>query len=119
LRGGASGAVLNHLKERFSWVLNPHKIHSLQNQPYPDRSAAWLVDLRRYEEALSDFEKATEINPEFVDAYQNRAELFLTLRKYQEALSDLNKVIELNPRNDKIRSEIERINGILNTGGLE
>jgi hypothetical protein len=39
-----SGAVLNRLTYWFIGVLNPHKTHPYQNQPYPVRSAAGLVD---------------------------------------------------------------------------
>lgn len=50
-----------------------------------------------FENAISDFDQSVKINPNFLDAYQNRAVLKSQM-KNKEALNDFNKVIELNPK---------------------
>jgi tetratricopeptide (TPR) repeat protein/S1-C subfamily serine protease len=66
--------------------------------------AAWYVnrgslysDLQKYELALSDYNKAININPNFALAYYNRGLLYSDQKKYDLALSDYDKAIEINP----------------------
>ncbi|MCZ8040634.1 MAG: tetratricopeptide repeat protein, partial [Microcystis sp. LE17-20A] len=51
---------------------------------------------QKYELALSDYNKAIDINPNFAMAYNNRGNLYQDLQKYELALDDYNKAIELN-----------------------
>lgn len=48
-------------------------------------------------EAIAEFTKAIEINPTFVDAYFNRATVYLVTHNVDAALRDLNKVIDIDP----------------------
>jgi len=50
-----------------------------------------------YNEALSDYIKAIELEPNFHKAFFNRGTLFLKMEKSAEALYDFNKAIDLNP----------------------
>ncbi|MCA2660318.1 MAG: tetratricopeptide repeat protein [Microcystis sp. M049S2] len=66
--------------------------------------AAWYsnrgnlyYDLQKYELALSDWNKAIDINPNFAKAYNNRGILYSDLQKYDLALSDYSKAIDINP----------------------
>jgi len=66
--------------------------------------AAWYVNRgslyynqQKYELALSDWNKAIDINPNFADAYYNRGLLYSDQQKYELALADYNKAINLNP----------------------
>ncbi len=66
--------------------------------------AAWYLNrgnlyknLQKYELALSDYNKAIEINPNYAYAYLNRGILYRDLQKYELALSDYSKAIEINP----------------------
>ncbi|MCA2666506.1 MAG: tetratricopeptide repeat protein [Microcystis sp. M079S1] len=52
---------------------------------------------QKYELALSDWNKAIEINPNFALAYNNRGLLYYNQQKYDLALSDYSKAIEINP----------------------
>ncbi|MBE9072426.1 tetratricopeptide repeat protein [Microcystis sp. LEGE 08355] len=52
---------------------------------------------QKYDLALSDWNKAIELNPNFAGAYYNRGLLYYNQQKYDLALSDWNKAIELNP----------------------
>lgn len=66
---------------------------------------------KRYEEAIVDFDKALELNPEFIDAYYGRATAKLSLAAaefksgdlkkardlYQVAIEDFDEAIKLDP----------------------
>jgi tetratricopeptide (TPR) repeat protein/S1-C subfamily serine protease len=52
---------------------------------------------QKYDLALSDYNKAIEINPNYAEAYYNRGILYKNLQKYDLALSDWNKAIDINP----------------------
>lgn len=54
-------------------------------------------DLKNYNQALSDFNKAIEINPQYQNAYNNRGIVYQSIHNYTQAINDFNKVIELNP----------------------
>jgi tetratricopeptide (TPR) repeat protein len=63
----------------------------------------WL-DLSDYEYesgncfyAIRDLDQALEINPNYAQAYNNRAFINMRLKRYDKALPDLNKAIELRP----------------------
>jgi lipoprotein NlpI len=48
-------------------------------------------------QAISDFTKAIEINPNFPEAYYNRGTAYFHKGSYDQAILDLTKAIELNP----------------------
>ena len=50
-------------------------------------------------EALTDFNRAIELDPNFSEAYNNRGNLRLDSEDRQGALADFNRAIELNPSN--------------------
>lgn len=52
---------------------------------------------KKYIEAISNFNKAIELNPDCLDAYYYRGNLFYDSKEYEKAIADFNKVIELNP----------------------
>lgn len=51
-----------------------------------------------YHGAIAEYDEAIKINPNCIDAYNNRAIAKSTLKDYSGALADWNKVIELNPK---------------------
>ena len=55
------------------------------------------AELKKYREAIQDYNKVIELNPNFVNAYYNRGIAKFNLQDYREAIQDYNKVIELNP----------------------
>ncbi len=55
------------------------------------------TDLVQWEKAVKDYSKAIELNPNFIEAYNNRENAYAHLKLYNEALEDFNKAIELNP----------------------
>ena len=58
-----------------------------------------LGHLRRYDEAIADFDKAIAAPHPFAFMYANRATAYYMLGKYQEALRDYDRAIALNPGN--------------------
>jgi tetratricopeptide (TPR) repeat protein len=54
-------------------------------------------DRRDYAGALSDYSRALEMNPNFAEAYNNRAYAYMMLTNYASALPDLDAAIRLRP----------------------
>ncbi|MFB3883825.1 MAG: tetratricopeptide repeat protein [Thermodesulfobacteriota bacterium] len=52
---------------------------------------------RRYDRAISDFNKALEIEPNSRAVYNNRGVAYRSKDRYEEAISDFNKAIEISP----------------------
>jgi len=50
----------------------------------------------QYDKAISDFNKAIELNPRYGDAYYNRGIAYQDKSQYDNAISDFNKAIKLN-----------------------
>ena len=55
-------------------------------------------DKGQYDQAISDFNKAIEINPRLADAFYNRGNAYFKKGQPDKAISDYNKAIELNPK---------------------
>jgi tetratricopeptide (TPR) repeat protein len=47
--------------------------------------------------AITDYTKSIELNPDFPQAFNNRAYTFMRLRDYKDALADLDNALVLNP----------------------
>jgi tetratricopeptide (TPR) repeat protein len=52
--------------------------------------------LENFEQAIADYNKAIEINPEYGNAYNNRGNIKAKQADYKGAIKDYNKAIELN-----------------------
>jgi Flp pilus assembly protein TadD len=51
-----------------------------------------------YDEALTDFDRAIELNPADLLSIGKRGEVYQATGRYDDALTDFNRAIELNPR---------------------
>src|ERR1700756_3215124 len=51
-----------------------------------------------YNQAISDYNKAIEIDPKYAGAYNNRGYTYYSKDLYDQAISDYNKAIEIDPR---------------------
>jgi Tfp pilus assembly protein PilF len=63
---------------------------------YNNRGIAF-AEKGQYEQAISDFNKALEINPRYNKAYNNRGIVYRLRGQYHQAISDFNKAISTNP----------------------
>lgn len=50
-----------------------------------------------FKQAITNFNKAIELNPELMEAYSSRASAYASIGKFEQAVADCNKVIGLNP----------------------
>ena len=48
--------------------------------------------------AITDFNKALEINPRYADAYYNRGNVWGKKGNHDSAIADYNRTLEINPR---------------------
>jgi len=63
---------------------------------YNNRGIAY-AKLNKYEQAIEDFSKAIELDPDFAEAYNNRGLSYAELNEHEQAIKDYDKAIELNP----------------------
>jgi tetratricopeptide (TPR) repeat protein len=56
-----------------------------------------LYNAGAYEQAIAEFTKAIELDPNLAIAYYNRGLAYLKLEQYNQSLADFNKTIELKP----------------------
>lgn len=66
-------------------------------------------DAKHYENAIAYYGQALVLQPDYAEAYNNRAYAYMTLEKYDLALIDLNKAIELRPN---------YVNALMNRGDI-
>lgn len=62
-----------------------------------DRGSFYLTK-GEYDQAISEFNKALEINPKDSGAYKNRGAAYMNKRQYDQAISDYTKALEINPK---------------------
>ena len=65
-------------------------------EAYNNRGFAYC-EMGQYDQAISDFSKAIEINPRLAHAYNNRGWAYIKKWQYDQAISDFNKTIEIDP----------------------
>ncbi len=56
-----------------------------------------FAQVKKYKEALRDFNAAISLNPNYYQAYNNRALVFYKLGKFNRAMNDYNEAIRLAP----------------------
>jgi tetratricopeptide (TPR) repeat protein len=74
--------------------------HSLKVSPsdliYFNRGAAY-GNLGNHRQAISDYDRAIEINPQYAEAYNNRGAAYGKLSDQRQAISDFDRAIKINP----------------------
>jgi len=66
-------------------------------------------DLGDCDQAIADYTHAIGINPQYAEAYNNRAYTYMMQNDYSPALADLNRAIELRP---------DYVNALMNRGDI-
>ncbi|HZQ08084.1 MAG TPA: tetratricopeptide repeat protein, partial [Anaerolineae bacterium] len=64
---------------------------------------------KNYAQAIADYSQAIALDPDFAEAYNNRAYTYMTLENYALALPDLDRAIELRPN---------YVNALMNRGDI-
>ena len=72
---------------------SPHPGHS---RLYLERAAARST-LNRYEEALADYDRAIQFDPDNAAAYLGRCHAKSELDRHEEAISDYDQALHLDP----------------------
>ena len=63
------------------------------------RGMAYADNKKDYDRAITDYNKAIELDPKYVHAYNNRGRAYADNKKdYDRAITDYNKAIELDPK---------------------
>lgn len=71
----------------------------LQNKAivYINRGSAY-AELKKYDKAIADYDKAVEFDPKNFNAYANRGDVYYALKRYDKVIADYGKVAELTPK---------------------
>ena len=80
----------------IDYYINPNKIPYKNSRAYI-KSGEEKTELEDYDGAISDFNKALEINPNYPRAYRIRGATKFQLKDYSGAISDYNKALTINP----------------------
>ncbi|MTJ09440.1 MULTISPECIES: tetratricopeptide repeat protein [unclassified Anabaena] len=91
--------ALEELNQVFSIIKqqNRQPVTLNQSSQYWFEQGIELIDLERYEEAISYFDKAIAINPDDHDAWFHRGTVLDELQRYREAIASYDKAIAINP----------------------
>ena len=89
----ASASFLIDKLKRASSVL------SLLSRIYCERGDCYL-SLKRYQQALDDYNQAIKLNTSLIRAYTARANVYNQLDRYEDALLELNRALEIEPDNE-------------------
>ena len=67
---------------------------------YGNRGRAYGRDKGQYNKAISDFNKAIEIDPKYAMAYNNRGAAYFYIKEYENAWNDVKKAQALGYKID-------------------
>ena len=86
------GRALYHL-DRYEKAIhhNPKIAFNWSSKGY------WLIQLRRYEEALSACEEAIRLDPNYTNAWFNKGTVLYNLNRHEEALSAFERFLRIDP----------------------
>ena len=59
--------------------------------------SVYAVYPQEYKDIIAALSEAIRLNPQMVDAYRDRADVYLTAKEYKLAIKDYDKLIELDP----------------------
>ena len=68
---------------------------------YQARAIAWANDRKNFKEAMSDFDKALEINPNLADSYKYRGGLYGVTKQYDKSVADLSQYLKMYPEDSE------------------
>ena len=80
----------------FSCASN-HRMQSKQAEDYFNLGTEHLQQ-GKYDQAISVFNKALELNPRYVEAYLNRGIAYRNKGQHDQAVSDYDKALQIDPK---------------------
>ena len=86
----AANSLLEELKNKPSFPTG------LLAPIYCKRGEAYY-QLKEYQQALTDFNRALELDPDYTWAYHSRGRVYDALKEYQQAIVDFNHMLEIDP----------------------
>jgi uncharacterized membrane protein YhaH (DUF805 family) len=84
--------------ERMKKAQGLRSIKEVEQKNAPDKK---YDEKGQYDKAISDYNKAIEIDPRNATAYSNRGDAYAYIDQLDKAISDYNKAIEINPRDPR------------------
>jgi len=93
-------------------VRKANRQQALENSRAYNKRGLAHASMRNYEQAIIDYNRSIELDPNYVDPYHNRSIVYLMMDNYGQSLIDCNKTITLAP--DFMPAYINR--GITYTG---
>jgi tetratricopeptide (TPR) repeat protein len=85
-------------------------IYSVILATFPDYAEAYnnrgvaLQQMKQYEGALANYDRAIDLKPDYLDAHINRANTLQALQRYARALPSYDRAIALNPSNATVHN---------------
>jgi tetratricopeptide (TPR) repeat protein len=90
---------LNDEKTKVNLTIDNGRTDKLIGKTENSKLNIYGQDLTQYEKAIENYDKVIEINPNFIEAYINRAIAKNRLDLYEDAIKDLEHIIKVNPDN--------------------
>jgi len=89
-------AKINLPRLEKDWVEFIRKIHPAEGYGFFEKGQG-LLEKRKYQEALSEFNKAIEMNDSYFRYYYFRARTYYSLKRYDQAIKNLKKALNIFP----------------------
>jgi Flp pilus assembly protein TadD len=80
----------------FSCASTQPKQNESRDPKFYNNRGTVLGEKGQFDQAISDFNRAIEINPRYIKAYNNRGIVYRLKGQYDKAILDFNKAIEIN-----------------------
>ncbi len=93
-------AIPNRYNEALACYDQIIAIDANASVAYYNKGFIYLVYQKNYSQAVNEFTKAIEKNPQYAEAFYNRGLSYEYLRKNKEALADYNQALAINPTFD-------------------
>src|SRR3989337_208738 len=71
---------------------------------YHNKEGLYLYNKRKFDEAITEFKKALELNQKHYDAHFNLGIVYYAQNMHDESIAELKKTIQLNPKSEKAHS---------------
>ena len=94
---------LGYLYHQLGQLKKAVRVYGRSLQQYPQSATTLLLrgtallEQKRYQEALKDFNEAIRLSPYLDNAYWGRGQVFMALEDYSWAVASFTKAIDLNP----------------------